>query len=117
MPRGFTYGRVPRRWCDNDEDFSEFMAYFKHDKAIVESESIGDGTRVWANAHILAGATGGRDCHKFGRRLREGDGEAGGRRHIKKRDQLGTGNRTVGDVVMGADTPRFIDPYPPTDTY
>jgi len=32
-----------------------------HEKAIVESSSIGPGTRIWAYAHILPGAVIGRD--------------------------------------------------------
>jgi UDP-2-acetamido-3-amino-2,3-dideoxy-glucuronate N-acetyltransferase len=35
---------------------------FLHPTALVESESIGAGTRVWAYAHILDGARIGRNC-------------------------------------------------------
>ena len=38
------------------------MSYFKHANALVETEQVGDGTRVWAFAHILPGAVIGRDC-------------------------------------------------------
>jgi acetyltransferase-like isoleucine patch superfamily enzyme len=34
-----------------------------HARALVESDSIGDGTRVWANAHVMPGARVGRDCN------------------------------------------------------
>ncbi len=37
--------------------------FFQHEKAIVETASIGEGTRVWAFAHILPGARIGRDCN------------------------------------------------------
>jgi hypothetical protein len=30
--------------------------YFRHETAIVESPSVGQGTRVWAFAHVLPGA-------------------------------------------------------------
>lgn len=37
--------------------------YVKHPLALVESENIGNGTRIWAYAHIMDGATIGRDCN------------------------------------------------------
>ena len=36
---------------------------FIHPSAIVETVSLGSGTRVWAFAHILAGAVIGEDCN------------------------------------------------------
>jgi UDP-2-acetamido-3-amino-2,3-dideoxy-glucuronate N-acetyltransferase len=37
--------------------------YFSHENAIVESKNIGSGTRIWAFAHVLPGATIGADCN------------------------------------------------------
>ena len=34
-----------------------------HPAALVETDDIGVGTRIWAFAHILAGASIGRDCN------------------------------------------------------
>ena len=34
-----------------------------HPRALVESDQIGDGTRVWAFAHILEGAVVGKNCN------------------------------------------------------
>ncbi|RED57631.1 acyltransferase [Cohnella lupini] len=39
------------------------MSYFKHENAIVETEDIGDQTRIWAFAHILSGAKVGENCN------------------------------------------------------
>ncbi len=36
---------------------------FVHPTALVESERIGDGTRVWAFAHVMKDAAIGRDCN------------------------------------------------------
>ena len=36
---------------------------FVHPRGLCESEEIGQGTRVWAFAHVLAGARIGRDCN------------------------------------------------------
>ncbi len=36
---------------------------FVHEKALCESADVGPGTRVWAFAHIMAGAKVGADCN------------------------------------------------------
>ena len=38
-------------------------SYFKHPTALVESQNIGQGTRIWAFAHILKGAVIGNNCN------------------------------------------------------
>jgi acetyltransferase-like isoleucine patch superfamily enzyme len=38
-------------------------AYYKHPLALVESERVGSGTRVWAFAHVMAGAVVGERCN------------------------------------------------------
>src|SRR4051794_2822628 len=39
------------------------MPFFQHPQALVETDAIGDGTRVWAFAHVMGGAQVGRDCN------------------------------------------------------
>jgi len=39
------------------------MAFERHPTALVESDAIGDGTRIWAFVHVLAGAVIGRGCN------------------------------------------------------
>jgi UDP-2-acetamido-3-amino-2,3-dideoxy-glucuronate N-acetyltransferase len=36
---------------------------FIHKDAAVESDHIGDGTRIWRNVHVMPGAVIGRDCN------------------------------------------------------
>lgn len=36
---------------------------FLHEKAVVETDDIGEGTRVWAFAHLMPGCRVGRDCN------------------------------------------------------
>jgi acetyltransferase-like isoleucine patch superfamily enzyme len=36
---------------------------FVHERALLESDDIGPGTRIWAFAHVMAGARVGRDCN------------------------------------------------------
>lgn len=38
------------------------MVYFKHPTAIVESDNIGDGTRIWHFAHVRDKAKIGKNC-------------------------------------------------------
>lgn len=38
-------------------------SYFKHPTALVESQNIGQGTRIWAFAHILKEAVIGNNCN------------------------------------------------------
>lgn len=38
-------------------------SYYIHPKALVETEHIGDGTRIWAFVHILEGAVIGKNCN------------------------------------------------------
>lgn len=37
--------------------------FYAHPKALVESDAIGEGTRVWAFAHVMPGATIGKNCN------------------------------------------------------
>lgn len=39
------------------------MRYFKHPTAVVESEEVGEGTKIWHFAHIREGAKIGRNCN------------------------------------------------------
>jgi acetyltransferase-like isoleucine patch superfamily enzyme len=37
--------------------------YYRHPQALVESSSVGDGTRIWAFAHVMEGAVVGQGCN------------------------------------------------------
>ncbi len=37
--------------------------YFAHSHALVETDEIGEGTRVWAFAHVMNGAVIGKNCN------------------------------------------------------
>jgi hypothetical protein len=39
--------------------------YFCHPSGLCESTQVGDGTRIWAFAHVLPGARIGRDYDLF----------------------------------------------------
>ena len=37
--------------------------YFVHSQALVETDAIGEGTRIWAFAHLMNGAVVGKNCN------------------------------------------------------
>ena len=72
-----------------------------HDKAIVESPSIGSGTRIWAFAHVLPGAVIGSDCNICDHTFIENDVVVGDRVTIKCGVQLWDGVTLEDDVFIG----------------
>jgi len=42
---------------------AESLSYFVHPHALVETSDIGEGTRVWAFAHVMKGAVVGKHCN------------------------------------------------------
>ncbi len=88
------------------------MGYFKHDTALVESSVIGDGTHIWAFAHILAGARVGRDCNICDHTFLENNVVVGDRVTIKCGVQLWSGLRVEDDVFIGPNATFSNDRYP-----
>ncbi len=88
------------------------MAYFKHDTALVESACVGDGTRIWAFTHVLAGARIGRDCNISDHTLIENDVIVGDRVTVKCGVQLCAGLRIEDDVYIGPNAVFSNDPFP-----
>ena len=39
------------------------MKIFKHEKSLIETDKIGDGSRIWAFVHILPGAKIGKNAN------------------------------------------------------
>jgi len=56
---------------------------FIHEKALVESNDIGEGTRVWAFTHVLKGSIIGKDCNICGHCYIEGGAVIGNNVKIK----------------------------------
>jgi UDP-2-acetamido-3-amino-2,3-dideoxy-glucuronate N-acetyltransferase len=89
------------------------MAYFfKHETALVESPHIGEGTRVWAFAHILAGARLGADCNICDHTFIENDVVLGDRVTVKCGVQLWDGLRAEDDVFIGPNATFTNDKWP-----
>lgn len=77
------------------------MDYFKHDNALVESEDVGKGTRIWAFSHVLPGAKIGDDCNICDHVFIENDVVIGDRVTIKCGVQIWDGLRIADDVFIG----------------
>jgi acetyltransferase-like isoleucine patch superfamily enzyme len=85
---------------------------FIHDRALVESERIGSGTRVWAFAHVMRGAVIGSDCNVCDHTFVEGDVVIGDRVTIKSGAYLWDGLRVEDDVFIGPQATFTNDPFP-----
>jgi UDP-2-acetamido-3-amino-2,3-dideoxy-glucuronate N-acetyltransferase len=86
--------------------------FFAHPQALIESPQIGRGTRVWAFAHILPGATIGADCNICDHVFVESDVVLGDRVTVKCGVQLWDGVRLEDDVFVGPNATFTNDPFP-----
>ena len=91
--------------------------FFQHDTAIVETKSIGRGTRVWAYSHVLKGATIGADCNICDQVFIENDVLIGDRVTIKSGVQLWDGVRLSDDVFIGPNATFTNDLFPRSKEY
>jgi UDP-2-acetamido-3-amino-2,3-dideoxy-glucuronate N-acetyltransferase len=85
---------------------------FIHANALCETPNIGEGTRVWAFAHILPGARVGRDCNICDGTFIENDVVVGDRVTIKCGVQLWDGTVIEDDVFIGPNATFTNDPFP-----
>ena len=85
---------------------------FIHGHALVESDSIGPGTRVWAFAHVMPGAVIGSDCNVCDHTYVEDDVVVGDRVTIKSGVYLWNGLRIEDDVFIGPQATFTNDPFP-----
>lgn len=74
---------------------------FVHPHGLCESEQVGPGTRIWAFAHVLAGATVGQDCNICDHAYIEGGVTLGDRVTVKNRVLLFEGVTVEDDVFLG----------------
>jgi UDP-2-acetamido-3-amino-2,3-dideoxy-glucuronate N-acetyltransferase len=88
------------------------QAPFIHERALVESTSIGGGTRVWAFAHVMPGAVIGADCNICDHTYIEGDVIIGDRVTIKSGVHLWDGVCVEDDVFIGPQATFTNDPFP-----
>lgn len=90
---------------------------FVHPRALCETAAVGDNTRIWAFAHVLPGATIGRDCNVCDHVFIENDVVVGDRVTIKCGVQLWDGLRVGDDVFIGPNATFSNDKYPKSKQY
>lgn len=93
------------------------MSYQKHPTAIVETDNIGEGTRIWAFVHVLPGARIGADCNLCDHVFVENDVIVGDRVTIKSGVQLWDGVRIESDVFIGPNVAFSNDRFPRSKRY
>jgi UDP-2-acetamido-3-amino-2,3-dideoxy-glucuronate N-acetyltransferase len=77
------------------------MATFVHRLALCESEAVGDGTRIWAFAHVMPGAVVGRDCNVGDHAFIESGAVVGDRVTIKNNVLVWEGVTIADDAFIG----------------
>lgn len=85
---------------------------FVHPQALCESERIGAGTRIWAFAHVLAGAWIGAGCNVCDGVFIENDVVVGDHVTVKCGVQLWDGLRVEDDVFIGPNATFTNDAFP-----
>ncbi len=88
------------------------MSWYCHERAICESTSVGEGTRIWAFSHILPGAIIGKDCNICENVFVEGDAVIGDRVTIKNGVQVWNGVTILDDVFIGPNATFMNDKFP-----
>lgn len=88
------------------------MDHFQHPAAIVESNEVGSRTRIWAFAHVLAGARIGSDCNICDHTFIENDVVIGNGVTIKCGVQVWDGVRLEDDVFIGPNVTFTNDHFP-----
>ncbi len=77
------------------------MAIFTHRLALCESDQVGDGTRIWAFAHVMSGACVGRDCNIGEGAFIESGAALGDRVTVKNHALIWDGVTIADDVFVG----------------
>ena len=88
------------------------MVAYVHPHALVETEDVGAGTRIWAFAHVMAGARIGADCNVCDHTYVEGGVVVGARVTIKSGVYLWDGMVIEDDVFLGPQATFTNDRFP-----
>src|SRR5579871_4878936 len=86
--------------------------FFVHERGLCESEEVGAGTRIWAFAHVLAGARVGADCNICDCVFVEDGVVMGDRVTLKSGVQLWKGVELEDDVFVGPNATFTNDRFP-----
>src|SRR5215217_5671644 len=101
----------------NPDNARPTEGFFVHPQALCESKAIGEGTRIWAFAHVLPGARIGRDCNICDGVFVENDVVVGDAVTIKCGVQLWDGVRLGNNVFIGPNATFTNDMFPRSKVY
>ena len=90
---------------------------FVHSLSDVQSDKIGDGTKIWQFTVVLSGAIVGRDCNINANCFLENDVVLGDRVTIKAGVQLWDGVHIADDVFVGPNATFTNDKFPRSKVY
>lgn len=90
---------------------------FIHPQGICESDKIGEGTTIWAFAHVLPGAVIGKDVNINDQVFIENDVIVGDRVTVKSGVQLWDGIELHDDVFVGPNVTFTNDRFPRSKHY
>lgn len=93
------------------------MSFFKHEKSIVDSNNIGEGTKIWEFAHVLPGAVIGKNCNVCAHTFIENDVIIGNNVTIKCGVYLWDGIRLEDNVFVGPNATFTNDLRPRSKQY
>lgn len=93
------------------------MSVFVHAQGLCESSQVGEGTRVWAFAHVLPGARLGKDCNICDHVFIENDVVLGDRVTVKCGVQIWDGIEIADDVFLGPNVTFTNDRFPRSRQY
>lgn len=93
------------------------MTYFVHPQGLCETTDVGEGTRIWAFAHVMSGARIGAECNIGDHAFLENDVVIGDRVTVKNGVQLWDGLRVGDDVFIGPNATFTNDPFPRSKVY
>ena len=91
--------------------------FFVHDNALCETERVGEGTRIWAFAHVLPGASIGTDCNICDHVFIENDVRLGNSVTVKCGVQLWDGVEIGDQVFIGPNVTFTNDRNPRSKVY
>lgn len=74
---------------------------YKHPTALVETDDVGDGTRIWAFTHVMADVHIGKDCNIGSHCFIESGASVGDRVTIKNGNMIWEGVTIEDDVFIG----------------
>lgn len=95
----------------------QLKGVFLHEKSLCESDHVGEGTRVWAFAHILPNARIGRNCNICDQVFIENDVVLGDNVTVKCGVQLWDGIAVEDNVFIGPNATFTNDPFPRSKAY